>query len=188
MSTLPGSLPWPPKAELSNCSHAFVHPSTCSLYSVYLSVPLTRASPVAQRSQICLPCKRARFDPWVRKIPWRRAWQPTPGFLPGKILWTEELGRLQFMGSQRVGHDWSNWACIPSLEYKPLKPMNLVLIMINPPPPSLVSDTRHPSSNDNTEKGAATVPFSFEANLLCPHVTSICTAVLASLRTNWNEA
>ena len=28
--------------------------------------------------------KRLRFDPWVRKIPWRRAWQPTPGFLPGE--------------------------------------------------------------------------------------------------------
>ena len=28
-------------------------------------------------------CKRYRFDPWVRKIHWRRAWQPTPVFLPG---------------------------------------------------------------------------------------------------------
>ena len=27
--------------------------------------------------------KRCGFDPWVRKIPWRRAWQPTPVFLPG---------------------------------------------------------------------------------------------------------
>ena len=27
---------------------------------------------------------RGRFDPWVRKIPWRRVWQPTPIFLPGK--------------------------------------------------------------------------------------------------------
>ena len=26
--------------------------------------------------------KRCRFDPWVRKIPWRRTWQPTPVFLP----------------------------------------------------------------------------------------------------------
>ena len=25
-----------------------------------------------------------RFDPWVRKIPWRRKWQPTPVFLPRK--------------------------------------------------------------------------------------------------------
>ena len=28
--------------------------------------------------------KRCRFDPWVRKIPWRRKWQPTPVVLPGK--------------------------------------------------------------------------------------------------------
>ena len=27
-------------------------------------------------------CRRCRFDPWVRKIPWRRAWQPLPVFLP----------------------------------------------------------------------------------------------------------
>ena len=24
------------------------------------------------------------FDPWVKKMPWRRKWQPTPVFLPGK--------------------------------------------------------------------------------------------------------
>ena len=29
-------------------------------------------------------CRRHRFDPWVEKIPWRRKWQPTPVFLPGK--------------------------------------------------------------------------------------------------------
>ena len=26
----------------------------------------------------------AGFDPWVRKIPWNRAWQPTPVFLSGE--------------------------------------------------------------------------------------------------------
>ena len=26
----------------------------------------------------------AGFDHWVGKIPWRRAWQPTPEFLPGE--------------------------------------------------------------------------------------------------------
>ena len=31
----------------------------------------------------CRRHKRRGFDPWVRKIPWRRKWQPTPGFLPG---------------------------------------------------------------------------------------------------------
>ena len=29
-------------------------------------------------------CKRCRFDLWVRKIPWRRKWQPIPVFLPGE--------------------------------------------------------------------------------------------------------
>ena len=29
---------------------------------------------------------RPGFDPWVRKIPWRRKWQPTPVLLPGKFL------------------------------------------------------------------------------------------------------
>ena len=29
--------------------------------------------------------RRWRFDPWVRKIPWRRKWQLTPVFLPGKF-------------------------------------------------------------------------------------------------------
>ena len=28
--------------------------------------------------------KRQGFDPWVGKIPWRRAWQPTAIFLPGE--------------------------------------------------------------------------------------------------------
>ena len=45
--------------------------------------------------------QRPGFDPWVGKIPWRRAWQPTPVFLPGESPWTEEPGRPQFMGSQR---------------------------------------------------------------------------------------
>ena len=31
----------------------------------------------------CLQDRRSGFNPWVRKIPWRRAWQPTPVFLPG---------------------------------------------------------------------------------------------------------
>ena len=32
----------------------------------------------------CRRCKRCRFSPWVGKILWRRKWQPTPVFLPGK--------------------------------------------------------------------------------------------------------
>ena len=39
------------------------------------------------------------FDPWVRKIPWRRAWQFTC-ILAWRIPWTEEPGGLQSMKSQ----------------------------------------------------------------------------------------
>ena len=31
-----------------------------------------------------LQCGRPEFDPWVRKIPWRRKWQPTPVLLSGE--------------------------------------------------------------------------------------------------------
>ena len=40
----------------------------------------------------CRRCKRRGFDPWVGKIPRRRARQPTSVFLPGEPPWTEEPG------------------------------------------------------------------------------------------------
>ena len=45
------------------------------------------------------------FDPWVRKIPWRRACQSARVFLPGEPPWTEVPGSLQSMGSQSFRHD-----------------------------------------------------------------------------------
>ena len=47
----------------------------------------------------------AMRETWVGKIPWRRACQPTPVFLPGGSPWTEEPGGLQSTGSQRLRHD-----------------------------------------------------------------------------------
>ena len=46
---------------------------------------VVRASLMAQQLRICLQCRRHRLDPWVRKIPWRRKWQPTPVFFPGEF-------------------------------------------------------------------------------------------------------
>ena len=56
----------------------------------------------------CRRHKRCEFDPWVGKIPWRRAWQTTPIFLPGESPWKEETGGLWSMGLERVRHDLSN--------------------------------------------------------------------------------
>ena len=54
--------------------------------------------------------KRSGFNPWVRKIPWRKAWQHTAVLLPGGSPCTKEPGRLESIGSQRVRHNWSNLA------------------------------------------------------------------------------
>ena len=37
-----------------------------------------------QFSSVHFSRRRCGFNSWVRKIPWRRAWQPTPVFLPGE--------------------------------------------------------------------------------------------------------
>ena len=39
--------------------------------------------------------------------PWEKAMAPHSSTLAWKIPWTEEPGRLQTMGLQRVGHDWA---------------------------------------------------------------------------------
>ena len=39
------------------------------------------AQPVTNPPQ----CRRPESNPWVAKILWRRAWQPTPVFLPGEF-------------------------------------------------------------------------------------------------------
>ena len=44
-------------------------------------------------------CRRPGFDPWVRKILWRRKWQPTPVLLPGK-----SHGQKSMVG-------YSPWGC-----------------------------------------------------------------------------
>ena len=39
----------------------------------------------------CQTCQRSKFDPWVKKIPWRRKQQPTPVSLPGESHGQESL-------------------------------------------------------------------------------------------------
>ena len=157
---------------------------------------------MAQRVKIFLQCRRPEFNSWIRKIPWRRKWQPTPLSLPGKsygqrrslvgyspqgckeldmterlhfhflsysftcvfsmvafamlqkswvgegngnplqyfawkIPWMEEPGRLQSMGSLRVGHDWSELAAaaaeeeLSSCDRDLCKDQNIYYLVIN---------------------------------------------------------
>ena len=55
----------------------------------------SRASLVSQLVKNPPAMWETGFNPLVGKIPWRRAWQPTP--------WTEDPGGLQSMVLQRVG-------------------------------------------------------------------------------------
>ena len=67
--------------------------------------------------RIHLQCGRPGFDPWVGEIPWRRAWQPTPVFLPGESPWTEEPGRLQVTKSQTQLRDSAQHMLVSSLSF-----------------------------------------------------------------------
>ena len=46
--------------------------------------------------------QETRFNPWVRMIPWKREWLPTPVFLPGEFHGQRNLAGYSPMGSQRV--------------------------------------------------------------------------------------
>ena len=58
----------------------------------------------------CRRCKRGGFDPWVRKIPWRKKWHTTPIFLPRVSHGKRSLVGYSLWGHKRVRHDWSNLA------------------------------------------------------------------------------
>ena len=78
----------------------------------WLHSPLSFPGSPSDKELIC-QCrrqKRCRFDPWVRKIPWRRKRQHTPVFLPRESHEQRSLAGYSLLG-HRVRHDWSNLAC-----------------------------------------------------------------------------
>ena len=46
--------------------------------------------------------KRCGFNPWLGKIPWRRAWQPTPVFLPGEFHGQRRLAAYSPLGHKEL--------------------------------------------------------------------------------------
>ena len=59
-------------------------------------------------------------ETWVRSLsredPLEEGMATHSSMLAWRIPWTEEPGRLQSMGLQRVGHDWSDLACRHALQ------------------------------------------------------------------------
>ena len=68
-----------------------------------------------------LPAVQELQEAWVqsqvRKVPWRRVWQPTPVFLRGEPPWTEEPGGLQSMGCRES--DTTKWLIVEDLKEIP---------------------------------------------------------------------
>ena len=81
------------ETERERVSQSVIHHSLVMVDKIGFGIPQTRVhiwlttqvapaakNPPANAGRL----KRGRFDPWVGKIPWRRAWQPTPVSLPGE--------------------------------------------------------------------------------------------------------
>ena len=75
----------------------FIPPRNKNLFYISLGSP----GDTSGKESTC-QCRRhggCGFNPWVRKIPWRRAWPPTPVFLPG-----------EFHGQKSL-ESYSQWRC-----------------------------------------------------------------------------
>ena len=75
--------------NLNNITENYIQ---SNIYYIYICQPhirqlkypgFTSGPAVSNLLDIQETCRRCRFDPWIRKIPWSRKWQPTPVFLPG---------------------------------------------------------------------------------------------------------
>ena len=85
-SHLPDRNPESSLARAPGGKHANAIQKQGSLLSPQLFIlflPVASLVPQLIKELAC-QCRRPGFDPWVRKIPWRRKWQPTPVFLPEK--------------------------------------------------------------------------------------------------------
>ena len=86
------STPFPTTSPCGYSSSVLKQPLDSSLISIWVSWWL-------RQQRICLQCRRPGFNPCIRKIPWRRAWQSTPVFLPG-----------EFHGQRKLA-GYSPWGC-----------------------------------------------------------------------------
>ena len=76
-----------------------------------LCVRASQVAPVIKNPPGDAGDMRHGFDLWVGKVPWRRAWQPTPVFLPG-----ESHGQRNLEGTvHRVAQSWTQLKRLSSM-------------------------------------------------------------------------
>ena len=120
----PGIKPRAPTLGARSLSHWTTRevPGPCFL-SPYHMLLLNEAPPrgTSGKEPTCQyrTLKRRGFDPRVWEDPLKKKLATHSSILAWRIPWTEEPGGLQSMGSQRVGHDWSDWAHPVSFCWQP---------------------------------------------------------------------
>ena len=110
-------------------------------------------------------CRRGEFNHWVRKIPWRRKWQPTPVFLPGKSHGKRSLVGYSPWG-RRVEGNWATehasrgdsyyFGTIRILEVYPARWSSLVAQMVQNLPAMQETWVGSLGQEDPLEKSMAT--------------------------------
>ena len=117
------SYPSSPRNELWSLSLRNGSKSHVMALDVLIALGVSLPSQMAEQGTICMhtnlcglpwwlsgeesvcQCRRCGLNPWVRKIPWRRKWQPSSVFLPGKSHGQRSLAGYSSWGCKRVGHD-----------------------------------------------------------------------------------
>ena len=96
--------PWQQRRTHRYLAHAH---SGAFVWHIYRAVSMSLGFPGGSDCKECTYNRRSGFDPWVRKLPWRRAGQPTPVFFS-----EESQGQRNLVGyspwGHRVGHDWAS--------------------------------------------------------------------------------
>ena len=99
----------------STCPHAVLSPSTVEalfsgpfskeLFPMWLQICFILGTSLVAKTVNHLPIiQETRFNHWIGKISWRRKWQPTPVFLPGK-----SHGWRSLVGYSPRGHKSQTW-------------------------------------------------------------------------------
>ena len=125
----------------------------------------------------CRRHRRRSFNPWFRKIPWKRAWKPTQVFLLGKSHGQRSLVGYSPWGHKRVKHNWATKHV--HMHSEPVKSLSHVWLFASPwtvahqaPPPMGISRQEYwrgvplPSPGDLPDPGTEPSSRSLQADAL----------------------
>ena len=76
-----------------------------NVFVSFLLIKLTGLPRWLSGKESACQCRRRGFEPWVRKTPWRRKWQPTAVFLPGESHGQGSLVGYSLWCHKRAGHN-----------------------------------------------------------------------------------